>query len=80
MTAQEAKRAIIDSIIEITETEEIVTEETEVIRDLGLASVEVMMLLAELEDVYDVELSTKTVQYIKTVGELCDIIIEQLRG
>lgn len=80
MTAQEAKKAIIDSIIEITETEEIVTEETEVIRDLGLASVEVMMLLAELEDVYDVELSTKTVQYIKTVGELCDIIIEQLRG
>ncbi|HIS52938.1 MAG TPA: acyl carrier protein [Candidatus Onthomonas avicola] len=80
MTVQEAKKAIINSIVKITEPDVDVTEETEVVHGLGLPSVEVLMLLGELEDIYDVELSPKVVEHVKTVGELCDVIISQLRG
>lgn len=80
MTVQEAKEDIIQSIIKITETDQKVTEQTEVVHGLGLASVEVLMLLGELEDIYEVELTPKEIEHIKTVGELCDAIISQLRG
>lgn len=79
MTVQEAKTEIIRSIVEITETEVEVTETTEIIRGLGLASIEVLMLLGELEDTYDVDLSPKVVEHVKTVGQLCDAIIDQLK-
>mgnify|MGYP000341638521 CR=1 FL=1 len=80
MTVQEVKEDIIRSIIEIIETEVEVTEQTEVVHGLGLASIGVLMLLGELEDIYEVELSPKRVEHVKTVGELCDVIIGQLRG
>lgn len=80
MTVQEAKEDIIRSVIKITETEAKVTDQTEVVRGLGLASIEVLMLLGELEDIYEVDLSPKTVEYVKTIGDLCNVIISQLKG
>lgn len=80
MTVQEAKEDIIQSIIKITETEAEVTENSEVVHGLGLASMEVFMLLGELEDIYGIDLSPKMVEHVKTVGELCNIIIDRLRG
>lgn len=80
MTINEAKEQIIKIIVEMTETEETVTEETRIVHDLGLSSVEIIALIGELEDVFDVKLDMKQGGKIKTIGQLCDVIITQLRG
>ena len=36
-------------------------------------------MIGELEDIYGVELNMKRIGNVKTVGQLCDVIIDQLR-
>lgn len=80
MTVKEAKEQIIKAIVDVTETEEEVTEETLIVHELGLSSVEIIALIGELEDLFGVELDMKQSGKIKTVGQLCDAIINQLKG
>ncbi len=80
MTVKEAKELIIKTIVDVTETEEKVSEETLIVHELGLSSVEIISLIGELEDIFSVELDMQQNGKIKTVGQLCDVIIDQLRG
>lgn len=80
MTIKEAKEMIIKTIIDVTDTEENITEETLIVHDLGLSSIEIIALIGELEDIFGVDLDMKQNGNIKTVGQLCDVIITQLRG
>ena len=79
MTLREAKKEIIKTISDMAEIESPITEETLIIHDLGLSSVEIIALIGELEDIFGVELDMKHSGKIKTVGQLCDVIIDQLK-
>ena len=79
MTIEQAKKQIIKSIIDVTETDQQVTEESLIVHELGLSSMEVLVMIGELEDIYGVELNMKRIGNVKTVGQLCDVIIDQLR-
>lgn len=79
MTVEQARKKIIETIIEVTDTEEEVTEETLVVHELGLSSMEVLVMIGELEDIFGVDLNMKQSGNVKTVGQLCDMIIDQLR-
>ena len=79
MTIEQAKKQIIKSIIDVTETDQEVTEESLIVHELGLSSMEVLVMIGELEDIYGVELNMKRTGNVKTVGQLCDVIIDQLR-
>ena len=56
MTVEEAKKEIFRVIVESTETELEVTEDTSLVKDMGLSSVEVFVLLGDLEDAFGIRI------------------------
>lgn len=78
MTVQEAKKVIIDTIVEITGTEEEIAEDSLIVRDLGISSMQLLTMLSQLEDTFDVDLNMRKVRKLKTIDDLCNFIIKQL--
>ncbi|MDD7738622.1 MAG: acyl carrier protein [Fusicatenibacter sp.] len=76
MTEQEVRNKVLEVIVSSTETELPVTEQTELFGDLGLASVEVFVMLGELEDVFDVEIPASRLGCVRTAKDLCDLVID----
>ena len=78
MTIQELKEEIIETIIDSTETEVEVTEQTHIVTEMGLSSVETMMLVSDLEDHFGITIPTATLRDVRTIGDLSAIVIDLL--
>lgn len=79
MTIAELNREILSIIRDSTETEMEITENTHLIRQMGLSSVEIMMMVSELEDAFGVEISASDLRHVQTVGDLCRLVADLLR-
>lgn len=79
MTEQDLRKEIIDVIIESTETELDVTPDMDLFADMGLSSMEIMVMLGDLEDAFDIEIPAEELTDVCTVQDLSDIIMNQLR-
>ena len=79
MTVKELKEEIISMIAEATQTEMPITLNTHLIRELGLTSVETMMLVSDLEDRFACNIPGKLLRDVWTVGDLCEIVIHVLK-
>lgn len=75
MTVQEVKKEIIRVIIDSTETEMEITENTHFFNDMGLTSIEVVVLLADLEEAFGITISASEIRQVKTVGDMCQCMI-----
>ena len=75
MKIQDVKKKIIEVIKESTETEITLTPETELFADMGLSSVEVVVMLGDLEDVFGIDIPAADIRNVRTIGELSDLII-----
>lgn len=75
MKIQDVKKKIIEVIKESTETEMTLTSETELFTDMGLSSVEVVVMLGDLEDAFGIDIPAADIRDVRTVGELSDLII-----
>lgn len=75
MKIQDVKKKIIEVIKESTETEMTLTPDTELFADMGLSSVEVVVMLGDLEDVFGIDISAADIRNVRTIGELSDLII-----
>ena len=75
MNIQDVKKKIIEVIKESTETEITLTPETELFADMGLSSVEVVVMLGDLEDAFGIDIPAADIRDVRTVGELSDLII-----
>ena len=75
MNIQDVKKKIIEVIKESTETEITLTSETELFADMGLSSVEVVVMLGDLEDAFGIDIPAADIRDVRTVGELSDLII-----
>ncbi|MGN0323156.1 MAG: acyl carrier protein [Oliverpabstia sp.] len=75
MKIQDVKEKIIEVIKESTETEITLTPETELFADMGLSSVEVVVMLGDLEDAFGIDIPAADIRDVRTVGELSDLII-----
>lgn len=51
-----------------------VTGETDLVADLGLDSLQVMELLMEMEDAFDISIPVNVMADVRTVGELADAV------
>lgn len=80
MTEESVRKKIIEIMIDSTETEEKITEETRIIEDLKLSSMEVMVLVADLEDALGIQIPISKISNVHTVGEFCDVLIEIIRN
>lgn len=79
MTIAELNREILSIVRGSTETEMEITENTHLIRQMGLSSVEIMMMVSELEDAFGVEISASDLRHVQTVGDLCRLVADLLR-
>lgn len=78
MTISEIKKEIINVMKESTETEVEITEQTHIINDMSLSSVETMMMISDLEDRFGITIPSSALRNIRTVEDLCDVIIHVL--
>ena len=78
MTVQEAKKEIIRVIKVSTETELDITEQTNMFTDMGLSSVEVVVMLGELEDTFGIDIPASRLRRVRTVGDMCELVIQIL--
>ena len=78
VTIREVRKKIIQVIIDSTDAEMAVTEDTHLIKELGLTSVEIMMLISDLEDRFGIDIPGTKLRNVWTVGNLCDVVISQL--
>lgn len=78
MTVQEAKKEIIRVIKVSTETELDITEQTNMFTDMGLSSVEIVVMLGELEDAFGIDIPASQLRSVKTVGDMCELVIRIL--
>lgn len=79
MTIKEIKEKIIEVIQESTETEVELTEQTHIINDMSLSSVETMMMVSDLEDCFGISIPSAQLRNIRTIHDLSDIIIDVLK-
>ena len=75
MKIQDVKKKIIEVIKESTETEMTLTPDTELFADMGLSSVEVVVMLGDLEDAFGIDIPAADIRNVRTIGELSDLII-----
>lgn len=79
MTIEEVKMEVVRVIRDSTETECGIGMDTHLIRCLGLSSVEIMMLVSDLEDRFGIHISSSELRNVWTVGDLCDLVISVLK-
>ena len=78
MTINEAKKQIICVIKNSTETEMEITEKTSLFDEMGLSSLEMFVMLGELEDTFNIDIPTLKLRTVRTVGDLCQLVISIL--
>lgn len=57
-----------------------ITEETDIIDDLGADSLDVVDLVMSLEDEFDLEIPDEDIENIRTVGELAKYLEGRVEG
>ena len=74
MTIEELNRKVYEVIRSSTETELELHQELHLIAQMGLSSVEIMLLVSDLEDVFSIELPVSELRSVTTVGQLCQMV------
>ena len=73
MSRNEILKKMIDLFSSLSDAETI-TEDSELLDDLDLSSIDMFFLLAKLETEYKFKVSEKMIRKIVTVGDVVDII------
>lgn len=79
MNEKKILEKIIKIFSEITE-ESIITEESELIDDLGLSSIDVFTALADLEDAFNIVIPEKMVRQMVTIEDVKNIVKKLMRS
>lgn len=79
MTISQVKEEVVRVIRDSTEAECKITMQTHLVKSLGLSSVEIMMLVSDLEDRFGVSISSAKLRNVWTVGDLCNLVITALK-
>lgn len=80
MTIKELNQQIYAVIRSSTETELELTEDMHLITQMGLSSVEIMLMISDLEDHFGIELPIEELRGVATIGQLCKTILETING
>jgi len=67
---------ILDRVIKLfsTMTEEEVNEDSEIMEDLDLSSMDVLFLISSLEDEFRIKMPEKEIRKVETVGDIADVV------
>lgn len=78
MTIPEAINEIYAVIRSSTETDLKLVPELHLIQDMGLSSVEIMLLLTDLEDHFQINIPVSELRNTQTIDDLCQVILHIL--
>ena len=67
-------------IARFAKTQMVVTEETELISELGLDSLLVMEIVQEVEDIFDISFPLNNLAETRTVGDFVRQVQREIRG
>lgn len=75
-----SREAILNKVIELfsTMTEADVMEDSEIMEDLDLSSMDVLFLISSLEDEFQIKIPEKEIRKVETVGDIADVIADCL--
>ena len=79
MTKEQLNAEIYRVIRFSTETELELRDDLHLITQMGLSSVEVMLLVSDLEDAFAIELPVSELRDVATVGQLCQVVAQAVR-
>ena len=80
MTSEAWKQKIYSVIRSSTETECELRDDLNLITQMGLSSVEVMLMLSDLEDAFGIDLPVSEMRNVATVGQLCQMVQQTFQG
>ena len=75
MCKEDILKRVIELFSTMTEAEEI-TEDSELIDDLEISSMDVLILISSLEEEFRIKVPEKLIRKMTTVGDVVDIIYE----
>lgn len=78
MTNEDLNQKVYRVIRSSTETELELSQDLHLITEMGLSSVEIMLLISDLEDAFDLELPVSELRNVATVGQLCQVIRQEI--
>lgn len=78
MTVQEVKQEVIRVIKDSTETEIEISESTQLFGEMGLSSVEAVVMLADLEEAFGIDIPAANLRKVRTVGDICELVVSIL--
>jgi acyl carrier protein len=78
MTNEDLNQKVYRVIRSSTETELELSQDLHLITEMGLSSVEIMLLISDLEDAFDLELPVSELRNVATVGQLCQVIQQEI--
>lgn len=65
----------VKNVIQVsTETDLEISEETALYEDMGLASIEVYVLLSDLEEAFNIAIPAAELRKVRTVRDLCQVV------
>lgn len=73
MHKEDILKRVIKLFSTMTEAEEI-NEDSELLEDLGISSMDTLFLISSLEEEFQVKVSEKAIRNIVTVGEAAEVI------
>ena len=75
-----SREDILNKVIELfsTMTEAEVMEDSEIMEDLDLSSMDVLFLISGLEDEFQIKIPEKEIRKVETVGDVADVIADCL--
>lgn len=79
MTIAELNKEILEVISRSTETELEITENTHLLRQMGLTSVEIMMLISDLEDHFDITIPANSLRGVQIIADLQALVLDVIR-
>lgn len=74
MTTNEILKRVIDLFAAMADTDDEITEESELIEDLGISSMDVLFLISSLEEEFGIKISEKEVRKMATIGDVTEVI------
>lgn len=80
MTIAQVTQMVTDTIQKSTETELELTQDTHLVREIGLSSVEAMLLFSDLEDAFGIDIPVSALRDIETVGDVAQMVIQCLKA
>lgn len=74
MTTNDILQRVIDLFATMADTEDEITEESELIDDLGISSMDVLFLISSLEEEFKIKVSEKEIRKMSTIGDVTEVI------